>query len=96
LCGIFSDKRFSGHKELILNVSRFLSKVSIDFNCAEQLVMNRDNLPVFLKIMVQYKESSAILIRVAFVLGNITTHYEEARKELCQSKNCFSNVIELA
>lgn len=35
LCKIFGDVRFKGHKELILNVSRLLSKVSIDFNCAE-------------------------------------------------------------
>lgn len=35
LCQIFADERFMGHKELILNVSRLLSKVSIDFNCAQ-------------------------------------------------------------
>ena len=35
LCAIFGDDRFKGHKELILNVSRLLSKVSIDFNCAQ-------------------------------------------------------------
>jgi len=35
LCQIYGDDRFKGHKELILNVSRLLSKVSIDFNCAE-------------------------------------------------------------
>ena len=38
LCEIFGDARFKGHKELILNVSRLLSKVSIDFKCAEQMV----------------------------------------------------------
>mmetsp|Transcript_36960 Transcript_36960/g.56611 ORF Transcript_36960/g.56611 Transcript_36960/m.56611 type:complete len:107 (+) Transcript_36960:592-912(+) len=75
LCKIFSDKRFSGHKELILNVSRFLSKVSIDFGCAEQMAESKTNMPVFLNIMMDYKESSAVLIRVAFVLGNLTTHY---------------------
>jgi len=34
LCEIYADDRFKGHKELIMNISRLLSKVSIDFNCA--------------------------------------------------------------
>ena len=29
--------------------------------------------------MVQHKESSAILIRLAYILGNLTTNFEEAR-----------------
>jgi|TARA_B100000780_G_C20807952_1_gene320971 hypothetical protein len=47
LCEIYGDDRFKGHKELILNVSRLLSKVSIDFQCAEQMVQTK-NTKVFL------------------------------------------------
>lgn len=36
------------------------------------------------------------MIRIAFVLGNLTTHYERARIELCQSPDCFGKVIGLA
>jgi hypothetical protein len=84
-----------GHKELILNVSRLLSKVSIDFNCAEQMVATK-NTKVFLGTMQHYKENSAVMIRIAFVLGNLTTHYEMARNELCRTKDCFGKVISLA
>jgi maltodextrin utilization protein YvdJ len=35
LCEIYKDQRFNGHKELIMNISRLLSKVSIDFSCAD-------------------------------------------------------------
>jgi hypothetical protein len=80
---------------LILNVSRLLSKVSIDFNCAEQMVQTK-NTAVFLDTMQLYKENSAVLIRIAFVLGNLTTHYEGARKELCCAEDCFVKVIGLA
>jgi hypothetical protein len=95
LCEIFADSRFRGHKELILNVSRLLSKVSIDFNCAEQMVKTK-NTKVFLGTMQHYKENSAVMIRIAFVLGNLTTHYEMARNELCATENCFGKVIDLA
>ena len=50
----------------------------------------------FLDTMQLYKENSAVLIRIAFVLGNLTTHYEGARKELCCAEDCFVKVIGLA
>ena len=78
-----------------MNISRLLSKVSIDYNCAEQMVWTKKT-QVFLGTMQQYKENSAVLIRIAFVLGNLTTHYERARIELCQSPDCFKKVIGLA
>ena len=95
LCQIYSDPRFQNHKELIMNISRLLSKVSIDFNCAEQLVQSK-NTQVFLDMMQKYKENSAVLIRIAFVLGNLTTHYEQARVELFKQPDTFSKVMGLA
>jgi len=82
LCGIYSDERFKGHKELVMNISRLLSKVSCDYNCADQIV-KQNCTSTFLGSMILYKENSAVLIRIAFVLGNLTTHYTEARTELC-------------
>ena len=51
--------------------------------------------------MVQHKESSAILIRLAYILGNLTTTFVEARQKLCEqesgeAKNCFVTITELA
>lgn len=54
------------------------------------------NTKVFLGTMQHYKENSAVMIRIAFVLGNLTTHYEMARNELCQAENCFGSVVNLA
>jgi hypothetical protein len=54
------------------------------------------NTSVFLGSMEHYKENSAVFIRIAFVLGNLTTHYEMARRELCQTDRCFSKCIDLA
>lgn len=40
----------------------------------------------YLKIMIdlceQYKENTPILIRLTFVLGNLTTHFEDVRTRL--------------
>jgi len=37
LIAILLDKQFIGGKELILNISRLLSKTSLDLSCAEQM-----------------------------------------------------------
>lgn len=46
--------------------------------------------------MQDNKNNAAVLIRIAFVLGNLTTHNGRARKELCVIPDCFSQVINLA
>jgi hypothetical protein len=59
-------------------------------------MVKTQNTKVFLGTMQHYRENSAVMIRIAFVLGNLTTHYEMARKELCSTDNCFGKVIALA
>jgi hypothetical protein len=38
MCDIFFDPTLNTGKELVLNISRLLSKVSLDMACAEQIV----------------------------------------------------------
>ena len=52
----------------------------------------------FLLAMVTHKHSSAILIRLAYILGSLTTNFEEARKNLCKMvapKSCFEIILDL-
>ena len=50
--------------------------------------------------MVQHRDSSAILIRLAYILGNLTTNFEEARVKLLRKKpdekSCFETITDLA
>ena len=78
LCDIFFDPQFSQGKELALNIARLLSKVSLDFACADTIVKS-GHMWDYLAAMVQHKESSAILIRLAYILGNVTMNFESAR-----------------
>ena len=99
LCDIFFDPQFNQGKELSLNIARLLSKISIDFSCADKIVKS-GHIKGYLNAMVQHRDSSAILIRLAYILGNLTTNFEEARVKLCRrkedEKSCFLTIIELA
>ena len=99
LCDIFFDSQFNQGKELSLNIARLLSKVSSDFRCAEKIVQS-GHIKDYLKAMVQHRDNSAILIRLAYILGNLTTNFEEARLRLTvkssTEKSCFVIIAELA
>ena len=76
-----------------------LSKVSLEFSCAEKIVKS-GHIKGYLDAMVQHRDSSAVLIRLAYILGNLTTNFEEARVKLCRKKanekSCFLTITELA
>ena len=63
--------------------------------------MKSGHIRGYLDSMEQHKESSAILIRLAYILGNLTTNFEEARQKLCEQnatdeKSSFVVITELA
>lgn len=82
MCDIFFDSNLNSGKELILNIARLLSKVSLDPYCADQIVQS-GHLAKFMNSMVTtHRDSSAILIRIAYILGNLTTNFDKARQQL--------------
>ena len=74
-------EKFKGHKELMLNVSRILSKVSMDSECSMQIIQTK-KLGFLIELMSDYQAFTSFLIRVAFVLANLTTYFEEARDQI--------------
>lgn len=75
-------------------MSRLLSKVSNDYNCADKIIKSH-SCETFLDILEQYRENSAVLIRISFVLGNLTTNSVEARHELCRVPNSFQRIVHI-
>lgn len=97
MCDIFFDPKLNGGKELVLNISRLLSKVSLDMLCAEQIVKS-GHISSFMSAMTGvHRDSSAILIRLAYILGNLTTNFEQARQELTtEREQALISLTELA
>ena len=50
--------------------------------------------------MILHRDSSAILIRIAYILGNLTTNFEDARIKMCSRKgnqsSSFKTILDLA
>jgi hypothetical protein len=97
LCTVFFDPQFSQGKELMLNIARLLSRVSLNMTCSEAMVKS-NHIKDFLAAMLTHKHSSAILIRLAYILGSLTTNFEDARRGLCavdDKKSSFEILLEL-
>jgi len=46
--------------------------------------------------MTQFKDFTSFVIRIAFVLGNLTTYYDEARLEIGVSGQGIKNSLTVA
>lgn len=94
---MFFDPQLNTGKELTLNISRLLSKVSLDISCAEQIVKS-GHMSKFLHAMTStHRDHSAVLIRLAYILGNLTTNFEDARSALNQpDAQSLQQMIELS
>jgi len=70
---------FKGHVELMVNVSRILSKVSMDNDCSYAIIKTK-KLSFLVDLLFDYHKIRDFPVRISFVLANLTTYFEEARE----------------
>ena len=76
-------EQFKGHKELMLNVSRILSKVSSDSECSKSLIQT-NKLNFLADMIAEWEQHNSFIVRIAFVLANLTTFFDEAREQVSE------------
>lgn len=88
---------FKDHKELVLNIVRILSKISLNYEALDVMNLLGEEFILALKeIMIKNSDSNSILLRAAFVLGNLTTVYSESRISLLKEDKIFVNLFDLS
>lgn len=98
LVGLFQMmQNYKDHKELILNIVRILSKVSLNYEALDVMNLFGEDFMITLgEVLVNSFETNSILIRTAFVIGNLTTVYSEARTALLKDARFFSRLLDLS
>lgn len=83
------------YDEVVLNVGRILSKLSLHEDC--QAVLEAD--PAYASLMVgllwQYRSHRAILLRIAFVMGNLTTGSDRQRKQIASVPGAIASIVSI-
>jgi len=86
---------YKDHKELTLNIVRILSKISLNYEALDVMnLFGNEFLDSLTCIILNKVENNSILIRAAFVLGNLTTIYSDSRISLLRDARFFSNLLE--
>ena len=78
--------QFLNHQELVLNIVRILAKVSGKDALLLMNSFNGEFITDLFKTLLKYKDNKTILIRAAYVLGNLTTDFTETRQHLLREK----------
>ena len=88
------SKEDARYEEVVLNVGRILSKLSVhdDFQTFESDPVYSRTL---MGLLWQYKSNKAILLRLAFVLGNVTTSSEDQRKAIATCPGAIASIVSI-
>eukprot|EP00658_Telonema_sp_P-2_P014551 TRINITY_DN15531_c0_g1_i19.p1 TRINITY_DN15531_c0_g1~~TRINITY_DN15531_c0_g1_i19.p1 ORF type:complete len:771 (-),score=188.37 TRINITY_DN15531_c0_g1_i19:75-2387(-) len=75
-------ERFSRHEELVLNIVRALHKLTLNASCRQSLAQAPMMVGQLLHTLVPHANNIPIVVRVGFVLGNLTASEVSSRTEL--------------
>ncbi|KAJ3102602.1 Hsp90 cochaperone [Phlyctochytrium planicorne] len=71
-------------ESLMLNVARILSKLSLEDECLARM-SGEENVAALVQLVIKYQNNKALLVRIFFVLGNITSTLSENHRHLLPS-----------
>ncbi|XP_061176432.1 armadillo repeat-containing protein 2-like isoform X2 [Saccostrea echinata] len=93
LCLIIDS--FTSDGDLMLNISRIFSKVTLHTDCCTALADYPTSYKSFVSVLQKHQHKSDVVVRVSFVLGNMTAKNEVARLRLFQEAGSFDILLAL-
>ncbi|XP_067674681.1 armadillo repeat-containing protein 2-like isoform X1 [Haliotis asinina] len=79
--------------DLVLYISRIFSKVTLHTDCCTVLANQHSCYKSFIHLLNRHVNKEDVVVRVCFVLGNITAKNDDARKRLFQEPNAMSTLL---
>eukprot|EP00940_MAST-03C_sp_MAST-3C-sp2_P000653 g653.t1 len=96
ICALARDETFREHADLMYNVSRILSKLSLDQNCRKDIkVRGNDNIGAMMRLLELHPHHCGLIIRVSFVLGNLTASNNTNRRLLMSVRSASRRAAEI-
>ncbi|XP_033741539.1 armadillo repeat-containing protein 2-like isoform X2 [Pecten maximus] len=91
LCTVVDTYAVDG--DLMLNISRIFSKITLHTDCCTVLADQPSSYKSFIHLLNKHLQKSDMVVRVCFVLGNITAKNDEARVRLFQENKAFDVLL---
>ncbi|XP_076467000.1 armadillo repeat-containing protein 2-like isoform X2 [Babylonia areolata] len=84
---------YPGDSDLMLYISRILSKVTLHTDCCSVLADQHSSYKAFVQLLNRHLKKDDLVVRLCFVLGNVTAKNEQARQRLYQEKEGLDTLL---
>ena len=81
--------------ELLLNASRVISKLSLTKSCQEEMASISGFHESFMRVISCNQDKTPLLIRLTFVLGNLTSSDEDHRIKIFRYRNSLDVLLDI-
>ncbi|XP_056674623.1 armadillo repeat-containing protein 2 isoform X3 [Monodelphis domestica] len=92
-CGVM--EQYENDKDVCTNVARILSKLSSYHDCCAALADYSRCYALFLSLINQYEKKQDLIVRIVFILGNLTAKNNQAREQFSKEKGCIKTLLSL-
>ncbi|PIK50968.1 putative armadillo repeat-containing protein 2 [Apostichopus japonicus] len=91
LCSVMEV--YSSEADLMLNISRILSKLTLNHECCSVIGDHPTSFQSLILILHKHPNSSDLVVRVCFILGNLTAHNDDCRYCLFNTENAIDTLL---
>ncbi|XP_060046637.1 armadillo repeat-containing protein 2 isoform X2 [Erinaceus europaeus] len=93
LCTVM--EQFLDDKDVCTNIARIFSKLTSYHDCCVALASYSRCYALFLNLINKYQKNQDLVIRIVFILGNLTARHNQAREEFSKEKGSIPTLLSL-
>ncbi|ELW50090.1 Armadillo repeat-containing protein 2 [Tupaia chinensis] len=93
LCTVM--EQFSGDKDICTNIARIFSKLTSYSDCCAAVANYSRCYALFLNLINKYQRKQDLIVRIVFILGNLTAKNNQAREQFSKEKGGVPSLVSL-
>ncbi|XP_043295125.1 armadillo repeat-containing protein 2 isoform X2 [Cervus canadensis] len=93
LCTIM--EQYIGDKDVCTNIARIFSKLTSYHDCCVALASYSRCYALFLNLINKYQKKQDLVVRIVFILGNLTAKNNQAREQFSKEKGSIPTLLSL-
>ncbi|XP_023061740.2 armadillo repeat-containing protein 2 isoform X2 [Piliocolobus tephrosceles] len=88
-------EQYMGDKDVCTNIARIFSKLTSYRDCCAALASYSRCYALFLNLINKYQKKQDLVVRVVFILGNLTAKNNQAREQFSKEKGSIQTLLSL-
>ncbi|XP_019686613.3 armadillo repeat-containing protein 2 isoform X3 [Felis catus] len=93
LCAVMGQ--YMADKDVCTNIARIFSKLTSYHDCCAALANCSRCYALFLKVINKYQKKQDLVVRIVFILGNLTAKNHQAREQFSKEKGSIPTLLSL-